>query len=383
MENNIDHILNDESFQKTLAQLALDKGDSLINIHEEAREYLEELFTQHQPMMDVVAVQTMQYILGRGYEKTIDVNVAEMRELTKIAYHHPIAFVMTHKTYIDMFVLAVVLARHGLPLPYIFAGINMDFLGLGQIARQSGAIFIRRSFKENLVYKATLRHYITTLVNQKAHFMWAIEGTRSRTGKLVWPKMGILKYIREAELQSSRKVKYIPVSIVYDLIPDVKEMTLETLGKRKAPESLQWFLNYVRKMGNDFGKISMRFGAPVEVSENTSSLLGLNTKYDTSEAGTIPRFALELVHRINQITPVTTTSLVAITLLSKFALPKRGIEADIVDLMRLIESYQSDALVDRGKPIGESVQKALNLLIQGGLVHRHGESLNARISSNQ
>ena len=91
---------------------------------------------------------------------------------------HPIAFVMTHKTYIDMFVLAVVLWRHGLPLPYTFAGINMAFFGLGQVGRQIGSIFIRRSFKDNEVYKATLRHFIATLVNQNQDFMWALEGTR-------------------------------------------------------------------------------------------------------------------------------------------------------------------------------------------------------------
>ena len=159
------------------------------------------------------------------------------------------------------------LARHGLPIPHIFAGINMAFLGVGDIGRKAGVIFIRRSFKDNVIYKAALRHFISSRVKEKAHFMWAIEGTRSRTGKLVWPKMGILKYIVEAEKQSKDEVKYVPVSVVYDLIPDVEDMTNEGRGKDKKPENLLWFLNYIRKLGDNFGKISIRFGDPIKMND--------------------------------------------------------------------------------------------------------------------
>ncbi len=324
-----------------------------------------------------MAVQGAQYILSRGYNRTIDVNPTEIKQLAKLVRRHPVAFVMTHKTYIDMLVLGVVLARHGLPLPYTFAGINMDFLGLGQFGRQSGAIFIRRSFKDNLIYKATLRHFIAWLLDERAHFMWAIEGTRSRTGKLVWPKMGILKYIREAEEDARHEVKYVPVSIVYDLIPDVKEMAREMRGKAKSPESLGWFLEYIQKLGGKFGQISIRFGEPVKADGNHTVPIPTNGKAPYTK-DTLPRFAFELVHRINQITPITTTSFICVALLSKFALTKRALESDLVDLMQLIESHKSDALVDRGKPIGESVQAAINLLSQANLLTLKGEHVSLK-----
>ena len=372
-------ILNDSGFQKTLIHLAEHNQDSLENIQQEAEGYLKELFTDHNPLADALAVQTSQFLLGKAYDKTIDVNAKELKQLSKLMHRHSVAFVMTHKTYIDMLVLGVVLARHGLPLPYIFSGINMSFMGVGQIGRQVGAIFIRRSFKDNLVYKATLRHFIASLVDQKSHFMWAIEGTRSRTGKLVWPKMGILKYILEAELQSKQEVKYVPVSIVYDLIPDVKEMTLQGRGKDKKPESLKWFLNYLRKMSSgNLGRISLRFGDAVEVANVKDSMPSFEEDDKPSYQGTIPLFALELVYSINRITPVTTTSLICISLLSKYSLSKRAIESDVANLMQLIESQKADALVNRGKPIGESVQFALNLLSKAGIVQQLGDSLNAK-----
>ncbi|MEM8906865.1 MAG: HAD-IB family hydrolase [Bacteroidota bacterium] len=374
----MESLLTNPQFQENLRQIADQQQESLEKVTEEAATYLKEMYTVHRPLASVIGTQTAQYILSRGYQKTIDVNPTEIKRLTKLARRHPIAFVMTHKTYIDMLVLAVVLARHGLPLPYTFAGINMNFLGLGQFGRQAGVIFIRRSFKDNLVYKATLRHFIAHLVQENAHFMWAIEGTRSRTGKLVWPKMGILKYIKDAEVDTGQEVKYVPVSIVYDLIPDVKEMTQEGRGQTKSPESLGWFLNYIKKMGDNFGKISLRLGDPVELSTNPIAPEPKSREQFMSANGLIPRFALGLVHRINQITPVTTASLVCIALLGKYALSKRAIESDLADLMQLIESHKPDALVDRGKPIGESVQAALNLLRRAELVVQQGEDLNAK-----
>jgi putative phosphoserine phosphatase/1-acylglycerol-3-phosphate O-acyltransferase len=378
----MENIKNDPKFLKKLIDIAAQLGEPYDKVYQEALDCLQELHTVHQPLANIVGLEVSKYILSRAYQKTIDVNPTEIKELTKLARRHPVAFVMTHKTYLDMFVLAVTLGRHGIPFPYTFAGINMDFMGFGQLARQNGVIFIRRSFKNDLIYKATLRHFIGSQVNNRSHFMWSIEGTRSRTGKLVWPKVGILKYIREAEEDSDKEVKYVPVSIVYDLIPDVKEMTMEGRGKAKSPESLKWFLNYVKSMDENFGKISIRFGAPVEMNAENSVEIITEGENTDDYSGALSKFSLELAHRINQITPVTTTSLICIALLSKFSLNKLAIENSVIDQMQLIEKYKLDALVDRGKPISYSVQKALNLLQRAGIIFQHGETLDAKYVLN-
>jgi len=349
----MENILKDSKFQKKLVLIADKHGESFESVYSQASEYLKEMYTKHTPLANLVGMETAQYILSRGYKKTIDVNI-------------------------DMFVLAVVLTRHGIPLPYTFAGINMAFMGLGQLSRQNGVIFIRRSFKDNEIYKVTLRHFIASLVDDNAHFMWAIEGTRSRTGKLVWPKVGILKYIQEADEDSKQDVKYVPVSIVYDLIPDVKDMTAQWRRGKKSPESLKWFLGYIQEMGKYFGRISLRFGEPVQLTDENSVAIITEGKNVEGYSRKLSKFALELVHKINQITPVTTASLICISLLSKFSLTKRAIENDVVHLMQLIEKYKPDALVDRGKPIGESVQTALNLLLRSNLILQHGESTSAK-----
>jgi putative phosphoserine phosphatase / 1-acylglycerol-3-phosphate O-acyltransferase len=374
----VEIILKNPGFQKKLARLAVQKGESHEQVNREAESCLQELWTEHQPVANMLYMETVQFLLGRGYDRNIDVNPNEIKQLTKVMRRHPIAFVMTHKSYVDSLVLSLVLARHGLPIPYTFAGINLDFFGAGQIARKNGTIFIRRSFKDNLVYKAALQHYIATLLDRQANFVWALEGTRSRTGKLVWPQMGILKYIVEAEQDAKHTVKYVPVSIVYDLIPDVAEMTKEGRGKEKKPESFAWMLNYIRKMEGKLGRISLRIGEPTELADAHNAPIPDEDEQAPDLRNPISRFAFELVHRINQITPVTTISLICTALLSKFALTKRGLESDIADLMQLIESHKKDALVDRGRPIGESVQVALALLTKAGIFLQQGDGLNAK-----
>ena len=374
----MDHLLQNKAFQKTLSTIADEQNILLDEALEKAEKYLKELCATRSPMVEALSIEATNYILGRGYDKSIDVNADEMKTLSKLMRRHSVAFVMTHKTYIDMMVLGLVLARHGLPIPHIFAGLNMAFMGLGEIGRKAGVIFIRRSFKDNLIYKATLRHYIASCVDDREHFMWAIEGTRSRTGKLVWPKMGILKYIVEAEEQSSAEVKYVPVSVVYDLIPDVDEMTKEGRGKDKKPESLLWFLDYVRKMGDNFGKISIRFGDPIQKNNIHLSEIPDDEENEPGEGYTLPHFAFELIHGINGITPVTTASLICTTLLSKFALTKSQIEQDVLAYMKMIENHRPNVLVDRGRPIGSSVQKALQLLKSANLIQQLGEGVKAK-----
>ena len=232
----IQNILQNADFQKKLARISVQKELSQVQVNVEAEQYLHELFTEHDSTANIAFIEAFQYMIAQGYDKAIDINPLEMKALSKMMRQNPIAFVLTHKSYIDLLVLSLVLVRHGLPLPFLFAGINLDLFIVGKLARKNGTIFIRRSFKDNPVYKATLRHFITYLLNKQSHFMWAIEGTRSRTGKLVWPQMGILKYIMEANHDAQLKAKYVPVSIVYDLIPDVDEMTEEGRGKKKNPE---------------------------------------------------------------------------------------------------------------------------------------------------
>jgi glycerol-3-phosphate O-acyltransferase len=114
-------------------------------------------------------------------------------------------------------VLRSVLARHGWPPNRVLGGNNLSFWPLGTIARRSGIVFIRRSFKDAPVYKAMLREYLAYLLSRRFNVEWYIEGGRTRTGKLRPPRYGLLRYVVDALASGAvRDVVLVPVSIVYD-----------------------------------------------------------------------------------------------------------------------------------------------------------------------
>lgn len=376
----MEHIIEHHKFQETLKQIALEQKLELEDVKKQGADCIKELYAQQHPMAKLVSVKGFDYILSRAYNDKIDVDAKGIKKLMKLMQKNSVAFIMTHKTYLDTLVLISTLARYGMPIPYSFGGSNLAFPGMKQLGNNAGLIFIRRSFKDDLIYKAALRHYISTIIDKGDHLTWNIEGTRSRTGKIIYPKMGILKYIKEGELQSARAIKYVPVSIVYDLIPDVKEMTEEGKGQAKKAESVKEAVNYIRKLGNDYGRAAIRFGDPVEVDEDQQAIIPDMEEDSYADKNTLPRFAFELIHKANAIAPVTTVSLVCHTLLNDFALTKNEIEFKVNKLMTYIGQKQEDVLIDRGKKIGVTIQTALNLLQGARIIQKSRAGQRAQYS---
>ena len=238
MEHNLKNIISHPKFQEKLTSIATEEAMDIVEVQKKGAAYIQELFSQQHPIANMLSVKGFQFMMSKAYNNKIDIDRQEIKKLMKLMRQNSVAFILTHKTYLDTVVLVTTLARYGMPIPYTFGGINLAFPGFKQLGKNSGLIFIRRSFKENRIYKAALRHYISCMIENGDHLTWNIEGTRSRTGKIVYPQMGILKYIMEGEKESTRNIKYVPVSIVYDLIPDVKQMTEEGKGQERSTTEL-------------------------------------------------------------------------------------------------------------------------------------------------
>tara|TARA_R110001592_G_scaffold297592_2_gene568146 strand:- start:324 stop:3569 length:3246 start_codon:yes stop_codon:yes gene_type:complete len=371
MEHNLQNSINHTKFQEKLQEIATEQKVELSEVQKKGADCIRELYSQQHPIANMLSVKGFQFMMSKAYDNKIDIDPKEIKNLMKLMRQNSVAFILTHKTYLDTVVLVTTLARYGMPIPYTFGGINLAVPGFKQLGKNSGLIFIRRSFKEDQIYKAALRHYISCMIENGDHLTWNIEGTRSRTGKIVYPQMGILKYIMEGEKESTRNIKYIPVSIVYDLIPDVKEMTEEGKGVAKKSENIGSFINYFKKLGNQYGKAAIRFGEPVDAAAHQNAIIPDIEEDSYSDTNTLPRFAFELIHKANMITPVTTVSLVCNVLLNNFSLTKNEIEFSVLKLMNYIEQRKKDVLIERGKSIGASTQKALNLLQSSGIVQKN------------
>ena len=381
----MEKIINHPKFQAQLKQIAKAQKEDFAEVQKKGALCIEELYADQHPIGSMMSVRGFQYLISKAYNNKIDIDPQEIKKLMKLMRQNSVAFILTHKTYLDTAVLVSTLSRYGMPIPYTFGGINLAFPGFKQLGKNSGLIFIRRSFKDDQIYKVALRHYISCLIENGSHLTWNIEGTRSRTGKIVYPQMGILKYIMEGERVSSKPIKYVPVSIVYDLIPDVKEMTEEGKGKEKKGESVNGFVNYIKKLGHEFGRAAIRFGDPVEVGEHQNAVIPEMEDDSYSDNNTLPRFAFELIHKANMITPVTTVSLVCNVLLNNFALTKKALEFNVLKLMNYIGQRKEDVLIDRGNNISVTVQKAINLLLGAGIIQKSkvGNKVQFNLNSNE
>jgi len=191
MEHSLQNIIAHPKFQEKLQEIAAEQKSEFSEVQKQGAECVAELYSQQHPIANMLSVKGFQFMMSKAYNSKIDIDPKEIKKLMKLMRQNSVAFILTHKTYLDTVVLVTTLARYGMPIPYTFGGINLAVPGFKQLGKKSGLIFIRRSFKEDQVYKAALRHYISCMIENGDHLTWNIEGTRSRTGKIVYPQMGI------------------------------------------------------------------------------------------------------------------------------------------------------------------------------------------------
>jgi len=301
-----------KSFRKVIEKSGDSETGGINNNLAKADEYLKEMVSVPRAFFVDFSARFFRYLYTRGYEDKLVYREEELDKVRRMIRQHPVVFCFTHKSHVDAGALICLLHDNGFPMLHTFGGINMAFLGLGSLLRRSGLIFIRRSFQNNPVYKMCLRLYIAYLLEKHFPLAWAIEGTRSRTGKLMPPKLGILKYVVEAAKDvNSGNLHIVPVSIVYDLIPDVADYVAEQGGQKKTAESLSWFFSYVLGMRKPHGRISLEFGEPVEVESNT----GAQGSTEEPKTFDLQKIAFEICVNVNRVTPITSSSLIAMVLL--------------------------------------------------------------------
>jgi glycerol-3-phosphate O-acyltransferase len=243
--------------------------------------------------------------------------------LYRIGETRPLVFLPSHKSNSDHLVLQYVLYQNEFPPNHTAGGINLNFFPIGPLLRRTGIFFIRREFKANEPYKFVLRQYIDYLLEKRFPLEWYLEGGRSRTGKLRSPRLGMLSYVVDTYLRGLvDDVVFIPVSIGYDQISDIKAYATEQLGGKKEQESFAWALRFIGNLHRRYGSVHVRFGEPLALSDTVPMGTDL-----TTERGRyiIPKMAFEISNRINDATAITPISLVTLALLSQ---PDHGLTVD-------------------------------------------------------
>lgn len=321
-----DELRASPKFNRALDKLGEESGKSRAALQEEAAEYMKEMIATPSTFWLDVMVKFNNVVRTQGYKGEMVYDQQAIEQVRGLVRDNPSALLWTHKSHIDGLAMNSVLFENDFPAPHTFGGINMAFAGLGFLARRSVAIFIRRSFQDNALYKLVLRHYIGYLMEKRFPLSWAFEGTRSRVGKLMPPRFGLLKYVVEAaHATRARNLHIIPVTISYDLISDVVDYATEQSGTKKQPESLRWFIGYVRRLRSPLGRVYVDFGDPIVLDEAP----------DPTDQLALQKIAFEVAVRANEVTPLTMPSLVSMVLLGSApqALTARELIADIAPLV--------------------------------------------------
>ena len=230
-----------------------------------AHNYLNEIVADR----SYITIQILQRILARFWNKFysgIDVNFSD--QLHQLALSHELVYVPCHRSHIDYLLLSYVIHNEGLAIPYIAAGKNLNMPFIGPILRKGGAFFIRRSFKDNALYSTVMFEYLASQLSQGMPIEYFIEGGRSRTGRLLQPKPGMLAMTIRAFLKyQHRPIAFVPVYIGYEKMIESKSYLAELKGDDKKSETLMNSVRSILNIRGFYGRVTTNFGQPVLLNE--------------------------------------------------------------------------------------------------------------------
>lgn len=264
------------------------------------------------------------------------VEVHHFERVRELATDYELVYVPCHRSHVDYLLLSYVIYKRGLSIPYVAAGDNLDVPILGPLLRGAVAFYIRRSFRGNALYTAVLREYMHTLITRNTPIEYFIEGGRSRSGRLLPPKMGMLAMTVHSQLrQTNKPVVFIPTYIGYERIMEGATYIGELKGKPKESESLIGLLKVGRKIERIFGNVHLSFGTPLHLSDfmkkfdvPADSLPSdrTDTPLDDNASAMVDNIGVKVMQNINKAAVITPVSLLSLVLLSA---PKAALDEEI------------------------------------------------------
>jgi len=281
------------------------------------------------------------------------VTMQHFAALKEVAPGHEVIYVPSHRSHIDYLLLSYLLYTHGLLPPHIAAGVNLNLPVIGPILRRGGAFFLRRSFKANPLYSAVFSEYVATLIGRGDSIEYFIEGGRSRTGRLLTPKAGMLVMTLRAYLrQPQLPVLFQPVYIGYERLIEGKSYLDELSGQAKQKESIWGLLRAAAGiMRRNYGRVTVSFAEPVMLDDvlaqhapDWRAQLQAGAKPDWINA-TVDTLAERIQRNINRAADVNPINLLAVALLStpKYAMSEGdlAIQLEIFKALLIAAPYSA------------------------------------------
>lgn len=336
----VNSLLAAPAVHEAIVEEANEKGMSLEQATAQARKYAEEVAADYSyPIIRFFDI-FLTWLWTRLYD---GVDVHHFEEVAKLAQDHEIIYVPCHRSHIDYLLLSYVIFHRGLMTPHIAAGANLNLPVVGGLLRRAGAFFLRRTFKGNNLYGAVFNEYLHLMIAKGYSIEYFIEGGRSRTGRLLQPRPGMLNMTARSYLRDfSRPIAFVPAYIGYERLFEGRTYIGELQGKAKQKESIWSLLMTVRKLKKNFGKVHLSFGQPImlETMLDKANLAWRDTPVPDDAklpwfTNTVDHLAENINTNINRAAVVNPINLMALALLSN---PKHAMDEDA--LLRQLSIYR-------------------------------------------
>ncbi|MCX7634182.1 MAG: 1-acyl-sn-glycerol-3-phosphate acyltransferase, partial [Syntrophales bacterium] len=336
----------------------------------EARKYLKEIAADYRDGYIEFWYRVLTWLWNNIYDGVV-VDSEGMVRIRNIAKKMPFVIIPCHRSHIDYLLLSYVFYQNHIQLPFIAAGINMSFGPFGHIFRKSGAFFMRRSFRGNPLYAEVFAKYLKVLLKEGLPIEFFIEGGRSRTGKMVMPKYGLLSMIISAYQEKvTDDVALVPVYIGYDRIIEEKSYLEELGGGQKTQEKTTDVIKSSKILRKRYGRVYVNIGEAIFLKSYLASQEKPVEEMTVEERQRLYRkIGYEVVLSINRVSVVTPFALVAAGLLSY---DRRGIgHGELMDVIEEFYEYLLQRRVSLAATFAhreKAVHEALSLFCEGGII---------------
>ncbi|HMI75478.1 MAG TPA: glycerol-3-phosphate 1-O-acyltransferase PlsB [Steroidobacteraceae bacterium] len=291
-------------------------------------------------------VTFMAMALGRLWNSLYDgVELEHLENLSAVGDGVEIIYVPCHRSHMDYLLLSYIIYRKGFAVPHVAAGANLNMPLIGRFLRKGGAFFLRRSFKGDALYPVVFAKYLGFMMARGHPLEYFIEGGRSRTGRLLSPRAGMLSMtVRSYVRDPKRPVIFMPVYFGYERIVEGRTYIGELSGQPKQKESVFVLLkSIVSVLRSKFGKVHVNLGRPIALDEllheHNPNWRSSPAENDDPRAGwigeAISNLAVRINTEINAAAAVTPINLVAMAIL---ATPRQALPE--LDLIHQLELYQ-------------------------------------------
>jgi glycerol-3-phosphate O-acyltransferase len=365
-----DELLRSPRVTANIERYAQEKGISYAKAENVARKQLRHLCARQSLFVVDLLHRFFTWVWSRMYDGVV-LDKEGLERVRQAAGDASLVLLPSHKSHIDYLVLSDMLYRNALMPPLIAAGDNLSFWPIGALLRRGGAFFIRRSFHGDTLYPVLVEAYLRKLLAEGFTIEFFLEGGRSRTGKALPPKYGLLSMVFDsASKLRGTKVKLVPISIGYERIIEERSFVHELSGGDKQSENVGDLIKSSSVLRSKWGRLYVQFGDIIDLDD-------FQKQPDEQQRNAVRALAHKVMYSINEVTVVTPAALVATALLShrKRGMTRASLLSACENLLSTLDVMHAriahQLRIGEGRIREDTIDEALNLFLDARLIVAH------------